>query len=165
MAAQCYWCHTNDEELKDPLGTCSDCWVFACDTHAELDTANLGKWKCFDGVAKLASAGAGFDEVDEAAGLAISSTEELEQRFPRIASATAAEREEWRARMSETLPVARQIDPDRAAWLSEGHRERLLADAIGILRHFVAPQRTFAGRLTEPPSGASNLHRLVQALE
>lgn len=60
MLLVCISLHSDDP--RDPLGTCSDCWVFACNVHAELDRANLGKWKCFDGVAQLLSAGAGFDD-------------------------------------------------------------------------------------------------------
>jgi hypothetical protein len=167
MAAECYWCATTSSvEPHPPLGTCSDCWVFACDTHAERDTANVGKWKCFDGVAKLLSAGAGFDDaVDEPDG-AITTATELKLRFPRIATETESDREYWRERGDELIQAAARVDPERSAALEDGGEERrlLLADAVGVVHHYLPPRRSLMLEQREAPRVGGRVGRLVEEL-
>jgi hypothetical protein len=146
MGARCYWCVATDRDPeRDPLGTCSDCWVFACDVHAELDAANRGKWECFDGVARLLSAGAGFDDADDVSHEAITSQAEFRERFPRIAEETVGERQEWHERTDDLLEKARLIAPEDVGRTAPGEEQRLLlADAVGVLRHYLPAQARYA---------------------
>lgn len=140
MSAECYWCSTNDEELRPPLGVCSDCWVLTCAVHAERDT-NIGKWKCFDGVAKLLSVAAGLDEADDVTDRPISTAAELTARFPRIASASEAERTYWSPRTQEIGAAVDRAVPDRHERILQSDANLvLLGHAVGIVRHFV-PKR------------------------
>ncbi len=82
MPAECYWCSIDDVAPDNPpLGTCSDCWVFACLEHAERDK-NLGKWKCFAGVAKLVTVAAGLDDPDDVDDPPIRTAQELSEPSP-----------------------------------------------------------------------------------
>jgi hypothetical protein len=139
VSAECYWCSSTDDLRNPPLGACSDCWVFACELHAERDT-NIGKWKCFDGVAKLLSAAAGLDDVDEVEDTPIADPAELAERFPRIAAATEVEREYWSRRTGELAEASMRVAPDRTIAMAQADPERiLLAHAVGIVRHFLPP--------------------------
>jgi len=171
MAAQCYWCVTNrDAVLGDPLGTCSDCWVFSCGDHAERDAA-IGKWRCFDGVAKLVAAGAHFEDAESANGEPISTSAGLHERFPRIAADTFETRAHWReqsGRLAETaVRVARELPGPEIA---DGDLDpELLADAVGIVAHYLPPRGEPSVRLelvAEPPGAplGGRLGRLLQEL-
>jgi hypothetical protein len=162
MSAECYWCASGAEDvLNPPLGACSDCWVFCCELHAERDT-NIGKWQCFDGVAKLLSAAAGLDETEDVDGPPIADPVQLAERFPRIAAATETERELWRGRSAELVEAARRAAPDRMPDMMEADPEMaLLAHAVGIVRHYLPPQdRLDLG--TEAPRPSGRLGRLLE---
>src|SRR5262249_16032737 len=121
---------------------CSDCWVFACDTHAERDT-NLGKWKCFGGVAKLLSAGAALDD-ESPEDIPITSSAELSSRFPRIAALTEGSRAEWTKRTDAITRGVGELTPERSSAIADSDRRlALLADAVGIVRYFVPREKEF----------------------
>lgn len=151
MAAECYWCVTTGEAAPEPpLGACSDCWVFACQTHAERDLS-LGKWQCFGGIAKLLSVGAGFDEGSREEGIA--SLVELNRRFPRLAAATADSRTEWEQRGDVVANAAEITARDQPSDVTYTDDEvALLANAVGMVRHFL-PE---TGR-TDLPFGAMGI--------
>ena len=163
MSAECYWCSTGDDDLQNAaLGTCSDCWVFACHEHAERD-ANVGKWKCFDGVAKLLATAAGLEDPEEVEDPPIADPQELALRFPRIASQTEAERAHWSHRSDDLLRAVEQAAPDRVAtMLQRDPAMTLLGHAVGIGRHFLrGPSIDAAG---EGPRMSGRLGRVVEAV-
>lgn len=140
MAADCYWCSSIHEDPQyPPLGTCSDCWVFACgELHAERDQA-LGKWKCFGGVAKLVAAGAGLEESEDLDEPPIADPDQLAARFPHITALTLDERRRWSQRGDRLIAAAELSAPDRMPYMmeNEAHARQMLAHAAGIIDHFL----------------------------
>ena len=165
MSAECYWCVTaRTADPHPPLGTCSDCWVFACEVHAERDTVNVGKWVCFDGVARLVSAGAGLDDVTDDGDEPITSAAELTIRFPRLASETADERGRWRDDVARIAVLAEELSPHEQV---SPEQVQLLAEAVGLVRHFLPARRNlaFEARPTGPrPRASGRLGTLVERL-
>jgi hypothetical protein len=165
MAAECFWCSSeNADPQYPPLGTCSDCWVFACGDypHAERSKA-LGKWKCFDGVAKLVAAGAGLEDAEDLDEPPIADPDQLAARFPVITAVTADSRRHWSERSDELMAAARRTAPDRIPYMErdEQRAREMLAHATGIIDHFL-PIGVHAEAAGPGPSG--RLGQLVQEL-
>lgn len=126
MTAMC-WGHVvgvasvvhGGKAAPNPLGACFECGVFGCSEHAERD-AGSGKWICFQSVADAIAASAGLEGgVDN---LGLTSSEDLEIRFPVLAEATAG----WRNRAREAFETEPTIPPSRVSNVT------LLGDAVGI---------------------------------
>ena len=111
--------------------------MFGCSEHAERDRVSL-KWICFPSVCKALSVAAGLDDdADEAEpSLRLESSEDFENRFPRLANATREQRDTSRERADKLI--------DAAADQGREVKGRLLADAVGVGVYLLAGPETDA---------------------
>jgi hypothetical protein len=109
----------------DPLGACWECHVFGCRGHGERD-AGSGKWLCYPTVATALAVSAGVAEVGLTA-TRFADSREFQQRFTRLAQATADYRSYWLSGSGEGRLRAYRQRPEL-----RDTRWDLLADAVGV---------------------------------